>query len=288
MAGAVLAHDAAAIETSIKNAFARQGYDATVELVQPKVLSARMDAAIASNPDVLLIGGGDGTIRSAAERLAGKQTALAILPLGTVNRMARDLGIPLTVPEALDALAHGHRYTIDAAEVNGRLFLCNSLIGLPPTISEERQKLRGQPFLKRVAGYFSLLRMIAATHRKIELSVNDETGRKRMRVLSIAVSNNPYAETPSLVLTRPRLDQGELGLYISKHNGGLELFWVLLKAAMGRWDDPKLDRLTAKRITISTRRKHLKVSNDGEVDVLDSPLNYSIRAKTLNMLVPAR
>jgi diacylglycerol kinase family enzyme len=288
-AGSVLGLDAEALAREAGAAFSEAGHEIAVDLVEPDCMEAKLDEAVAARPDVLIAGGGDGTVRSAAARLFNSKIALGILPLGTVNRLAHDLAIPLEPHAALHALAHGKPRAIDAAEVNGRIFLCNSMLGLPSKISEERQNLRGRPFFERVRGYFKLLMTILASSRKIELSLDGDTTKgRRVRVLSLAVSNNLYRREPALTFTRQTLDGGKLGLYIAKPHSGLGLLWVLARAALGLWTgDERLDCLVARRVVISAKRKRLRLSNDGEVETLKTPLTYRILPKALTVLAPA-
>jgi len=288
-AGGVMGQSMRSIERDLTSSFERAGHSMEVRTVDPKNIAAALDAAIASRPGAVVIGGGDGTIKCAAQRLAGSDIALAILPLGTLNRTARDLGIPLDPAGAITALAAAEIVTIDVAEVNGHVFLCNSLMGLPPQISERRQELRGKIIPARIAGYFGILRNILRARRKIEMTIDDDKETRRVRAFSVAISNNPYSEEPSFVLRRNALDTGKLGLYISKHRSGLQLMWVLLRAAFGQWSgDPNFERLTAKTIVIHSKHRHMRLSNDGEVERLDMPLQYRMRPRALRVLVPRK
>ena len=287
-AGSALGYSVEQLSNEAEAAFEEAGHEIEVHVVEPEEIEAALDKAVAADPDILVAGGGDGTIRSAASRLLGSTIALGVLPLGTVNRLARDLNIPLEPRAALRALASGGYREIDVAEVNGEIFLCNSMLGLPSEISQERQNLRGRPFWPRLAGYFKLLRTILASRRHLELSIDgDERKNRRVRVLSLAVSNNVYRREPSLIFTREALDQGRLGVYIAKPHSGAGLLWVLARAALGFWTgDDRLDSLSAKKVVIKTRKKRLRLSNDGEVETLRAPLYYQIHPKALKIFAP--
>ena len=287
-AGSALGVSVEQLASEAQAAFREAGHEIAIDVVEPEDIEAALDKAVASAPDILVAGGGDGTIRSAASRLLGSKIALGILPLGTVNRLAHDLRIPADPRAASRALASGDCREIDVAEVNGEIFLCNSMLGLPSEVSEERQNLRGQPLWPRIRGYFKLLRNILASRRHIELSIDDdERKRRRVRVLSLAVSNNVYRREPSLTFTREALDQGRLGVYIAKPHSGLGMLWVLARAAMGLWSgDDRLDCLSAQRVTIKTRKKNLRLSNDGEVETLKTPLRYQIHPRALKVFAP--
>ncbi len=287
-AGSALGYSVEQLASAAKAAFEDAGHEIEVDVVEPGEIEGALDRAVAAAPDILVAGGGDGTIRCAASRLLGSEIALGILPLGTVNRLARDLDIPVEPQAALRVLANGGYRQIDVAEVNGEIFLCNSMLGLPSEISQERQNLRGLPFGQRVRGYFKLLRTILASPRHLELSIDgDEKKSRRVRVLSLAVSNNVYRREPSLIFRREALDRGRLGVYIAKPHSGLGLLWVLARAALGFWTgDDRLDSLSAKKVVIKTRKKRLRLSNDGEVETLKTPLYYQIHPKALRVCAP--
>ena len=287
-AGSALGYSVQQLASEAEAAFKEAGHEMEVHVVEPEDIEAALDEAVAAAPDILVAGGGDGTIRCAASRLLGSEIALGILPLGTINRLARDLNIPIEPRAALRALASGGYREIDVAEVNGEIFLCNSMLGLPSEISQGRQNLRGRPFWPRIGGYLKLLRTILASRRHLELSIDgDEKKSRRVRVLSLAVSNNVYKQQPSLIFTREALDQGRLGVYMAKPHSGLGMLWVLARAALGFWSgDDRLDSLSARKVVIKTRKKRLRLSNDGEVETLKTPLYYQIHPKALKVFAP--
>jgi diacylglycerol kinase family enzyme len=226
-------------------------------------------------------------VRSAAQRLVDTDKVLGVLPLGTVNRFARDLGMPMQLAEAVPALAHGRVAAVDVAEVNGRVYLCNSTLGLPSKFAQERQKLRGRALGERLAGYWHALGTIIRTRRRIAVAIDDGSGQRTVRALTVNVSNNLYAEEPSLWLSRPVLDGGRLGLYVSRHRTGLGLIWVLIRAALGMWrDDPKVDATAAERVVIDTHQRSVRVVSDGEIETLTPPLRYTLRPRALKVLWP--
>jgi diacylglycerol kinase family enzyme len=286
-AGSVLGVDQATLSERLQSALAESGNNVTIEFVDPVDLSAAIARGIGAKPDAVVIGGGDGTVRSAATMLKGSSIALGILPLGTLNRLARDLEIPLDLESAAKALAHAHIIEIDMAELNGRPFLCNSLIGLPPIYSRQRQRQRGQPLLPRIRGYIAVLRHIARSRRKIKIVLDDGVAARKVRALSIAISNNVYTDAAGVVLKRPALDRGELGIYVSRHESGLGMALGFVRAMFGRWrNDPNLEASVAHKVQIHARKKALRVSSDGEVEIIETPLRYRTLPKVLKVLAP--
>src|SRR4029079_12085799 len=104
------------------------GVDAEVELVGGGDCAVRCRSIAERGDALLIVGGGDGTISAAASALVGTETSLGILPLGTLNRVSRDLAIPPDLGEAAKVIAAAHERRVDVAEMNGRIFINNSAI----------------------------------------------------------------------------------------------------------------------------------------------------------------
>jgi diacylglycerol kinase family enzyme len=288
-AGTIIGAGAEVFERKLTETFTSAGHDITVETVEPKEIGGRFRDAARRGYDALIIGGGDGSVNAAAEVLLDHRTALGILPLGTMNRLARDLGLSADVDAALRLLAQAEPGKIDVGEVNGHIFLCNSFIGLPPMVTERRAKLRGRPLVERLKGYAAMPMEIARGARRLAILVDDEEAPRAHRALTIVVSNNAYSEGANLFLKRRALDEARLGLYISKHRTVPRTLWLLLRASLGLWKgDPDLEARELEKVTIHSKNKRLRVANDGELLTLETPLQYRIRPKALTVLVPKK
>lgn len=275
------------IESKVAQAFRNAGHDARVECVEPKSLVDAIAAAAKSDIDALIIGGGDGSVRAAAEHLIGTNKALGVLPLGTMNRFARDLNIPLDIDRALETLAAGHAIPVDVAAVNGQIFLCNSMFGLPAGFAQQRQQLRGKAAPERLKGYVRILRQMLASTRMISIAVDKGDELRRMRALSVVVTSNEYDEVPSLMLTKASMDRGYLSLYAARHKNGWALSVAVARAMLGLWkSDPEVEKVSAKAFTIRMPRRSVHLTNDGEVESFETPLRYTIQPAGLRALCP--
>lgn len=287
-AGTVLDWESGPLREEILGAFRAHGHDVKLHLIAPDDLRQTIARVLQSGCQALVVGGGDGTVRAAAAELLGSNVPLGVLPLGTLNRLARDLGIPLSLPEAAAVLARSEIKAIDVGEVNGRIFLCNSVYGLPAIFSQYRQSLRGKPSLERFKGYLSAIKEMLRSRRRIELDVDHGHARLRLRVLSMAVSNNRYIEKPSLMLEKDGLHHGVLAAYVSQHPSGWAMARAVIRAMLGRFkSDPHIVHFEADEIDISGRRSRVRLANDGEIETFDLPLQYRIRPGALKVLVPA-
>lgn len=273
-----------AMRDLIAQAFAAEGHRIEVDILPPENLDQAIADAARSDIDVLVVGGGDGTIRTAATHLMGTDKTLGILPLGTMNRLAKDLEIPLDLASAARYLATATPSRIDVAKVNDRVFLCNSLMGLTLRYSLARARLRGKPATQRLPAYFATLREILSSKDKISITVDHGEDRMRLRALSVAVTNNGYDETMTW-LRRPRLDGGKLTMYVSKHRSGWGLAMAIGRALLGRWKgDPEMAKFTGESFVIRTPRRVKRLANDGEISKFETPLRYEICPRALAVL----
>ncbi|MFD1333024.1 diacylglycerol/lipid kinase family protein [Methylopila musalis] len=247
----------------------------------------RMARARDLGVDVLFTAGGDGTVAAAAQLLAGTDVALAPLPFGTMNLLAKDLKLPLDLDGAIAAMAGGAVRAIDVGDVSGRVFLCNSMLGLPSRLAERREKGREN------MGALGWWRLFAAGLKglyryppmRIGLDMGD--GPVTLRSKAIVVANNAYDEGFGSVLTRSRLDGGELALYATRRLSVWPLLRLSVRMALGDWTrDADLETHHVRALTVTSRRRLMRVMNDGETMLLKPPLRYAIRPKALKVLAP--
>ncbi|KMO32922.1 DeoR faimly transcriptional regulator [Methylobacterium tarhaniae] len=252
-------------------------------------LPERLEAA-AELPgiDAVAVAGGDGTLACAAQALTGRDVPLGILPLGTMNLLAKDLGIPLDLDAAIAVLSSGIMRRVDAGEVNGHVFLINSVLGLPARLARHREAKRGRmglPDLARMA--VGLLRHLGRTPReRAVLTLGGWTRPVRFRTLAIVCGD--YREGLGQVLSRRGVDGGHLTLYLVETLSAARLVRLGLGFAVGEWRRlPELERHETDALTLDARGRALRVMNDGEVVLIAPPLRYRLVPGALRVLVPA-
>ena len=274
----------------IAAAFAAHGVEASFEADDGRDLNERMDAAVAHGADAVVVGGGDGTIACAVQRLAGTGVALAVLPLGTANLFARDLGMPLDdIAAAVGAIADGSTRDIDVGEVNGHVFVCNSMLGIASRLAKRRERFRGSVRLRDwwaflVSAWRGLVRYPAM---RLELDVDGH--RRVLRTRALTVVDGDYEEGFGRMFSRSALDDGRLVLYVASSLTPWRAAVLGARMMVGNWRGAAdLDRFEADAFTIRSRRKSVRVMNDGEILLLAPPLAYRIRRGALKVIVPPR
>ena len=259
-----------------------------VEAGDPSSLDARIERALADGPDRIVVAGGDGTVAHAASKLVGTNTALAIVPGGTLNHFARDHGIPTDHREASKTAAEGAVTTADVAFVNDRMFLNTSSVGAYVIFVRTRERL------ERYLGYHlatlvAALRLLGRVRPftvKLEL---DGTARQYRSALVFVGVGERELQLPSV---GGRAEGGRRGLHVIVVRGGTSARLVAAgltaafrgNAAIAR--GTLADTFVVDRCTIELRRRRGRVAVDGELVDMTSPLEYRIERDALRLVVP--
>jgi diacylglycerol kinase family enzyme len=281
------AKDDAVTESSLREAFNASGCPADIRLLPPDQIEAALKRAIAERPDALFVGGGDGTVSSTARLLAGTDVPLGILPLGTLNHFAKDLGLPLAWRETIAALARGTVRAVDIAEVNGHLFINNCSIGAYADAVRHREALRDERnHGKWLAMTIASLRVFCELRR---IRFRLETGGDEFLLRSpfLVVANNRYDGNILDQSLRERLDEGRLWIYTTRarrHFAVLRMAWQALRHELAAAD--ALDAHPTKNATVHLATPSVSAAVDGEIIELKTPLHFRIRPGGLRVLVP--
>jgi diacylglycerol kinase family enzyme len=290
-AGTLEARGGENLGDAVASAFEHHGIAATLQVLSGPDLQAAAERAVQrvreQELDALVVGGGDGSIRTVAHVLAGTGVPLGILPLGTLNHFARDLGIPVDLKETVALIAAGKTCSIDVGEVNGETFINNSSIGLYPYLVLERERKRSRQGLSKwtamILAAFRVLRHLPIRR----LWISTEGSSEPCRSPSVFLGNNEYSLTPLAFGRRERLDEGKLAIYVAKAQSRLALFRLACRAILGLLDQQvDLRAMKVAKAEIRSRSSKLLVALDGEVEVLRPPLLYRTRPGALRVFAP--
>jgi diacylglycerol kinase family enzyme len=291
-AGSVVRQGNQSLADTLANAFRDIGVVATFDVIDGHSLEdgavRAFDMAQRGSVDAIVVGGGDGTVRAVAGVAAGSDVPVGILPLGTFNHFARDVGVPLDLRQAVAAIAAGRSRRVDLGEVNGRIFINNSSIGIYPYMVLDRERRRSRDGRwKWTAMVFALFRGLRRFPRR-RLIVRAEGLVAGYRTPCLFVGNNEYDLNFLSLGRRQELDAGRLHLYVARPVTKLGFLWFLVRAALGLADRVNdLDEIRAVTAEISARSSRLPVALDGDVEMLSTPLRYRARPRGLRVIVPA-
>jgi YegS/Rv2252/BmrU family lipid kinase len=267
--------------------FNENGIDADVSLAQSGAELTELARDAARGPyKVVVAAGGDGTVSSVAATIVDSDKILGVLPLGTLNHFARDLRIPFDLEAAAHTIVVGHTTEIDVAEVNQRIFLNNSSLGLYPIIVREREKRQRLGSGKWPAFIWATIQAFRRyPFLDVRVRVNDELLDRTTPF--VFVGNNEYAMESFNIGLRDRLDRGVLCIYITHRTGRWRLISLALRAVFGRLrEDKDFLALCSDEVKIETPHKRLRVAFDGEIEVMETPLRYRVRRRALRVIVP--
>jgi len=251
-----------------------------IRLLQPRDLPDAIADAARGPHDTVIVGGGDGSVSAAVAAFAGGEKLLGVLPFGTMNLLARDLGMPSDPREAVAALWTVAPRRIDLAEVNGRPFHTLSGLGFFSQMARAREETRGHP-LGRFVGF--VLAWFRAMFRTAPFTIDIVLDGRREQVTALAmlVTNNRFGSD----WHRGRLDEGILEIHIVEDQGTLTKLKASAAMLTGAWrTEQEIRSVVASNLTISKRRRHVWASTDGELMRERAPLRYRILPGALTAL----
>jgi diacylglycerol kinase family enzyme len=249
-------------------------------------ISALVARALGEHRHPIVAGGGDGTVNAVAGKLAGTDTPLGVLPMGTLNHFAKDAGIPLNLQAAVRNLFTGQVTKMDVGEVNGRVFVNNSGVGFYPHFVRQREEQEKHGHIKRVAFMLALRAMIRRYFR-LRMKVHMDQAEALEHVTPfLFVGNNRYQTSGAHVGTRSKLDSGRLWVCTAPTSGRRSVISVAMRTLAGRATDQELNAFETEELWVDPGTARVNVSTDGEVSIMDAPLHYKIRPHSLGVVVP--
>ncbi len=260
-----------------------------VHFMEAADITAKLRALKKAKANILLMGG-DGTVAGAVAEFMDGGQGFGILPMGTMNLLARDLKIPLTIDGALKAYARGFKpVKIDVALVNDNPFLCCAAIGVMPEAAELREQNRGASPVVLIPQLAMFVFNELDPMKRRRLRVNMDGKQRFLQASALIISNNLFSEDEGGDdgFKKETLQGGKLGLYsIAPFTWWDKLrFLTLLRVGGWKKDSVVVERV-ARDAIVRTGRRIEKISLDGETMDLKTPLHFSIKRRSAAMLVP--
>jgi diacylglycerol kinase family enzyme len=266
----------------------REDTRVAVRVTPPASLESEIGKAVAGGAETVVVAGGDGTLATAAGALLGRDTSLGVVPAGTLNHFAHDLGLPMDPAASLDVALGGRRATVDVASVNGRTFLNTSAVGAYVTYVRIRERWG------RWLGYYgaSLVAALAAFVRLrscvLEVAVEGRVRRYRSPLVFVGVGERELR--PPRLGARAEGGRRDLHLLIVRHTSRLRLLRRGLRTLLrgvGPWAaEGEVVSLLVERCTITLPASRGWAAADGEIVRFHGPLAYAYRRDALTVRVP--
>lgn len=237
--------------------------------------------------DLFIAGGGDGTISAAASLLAGKDTPLLVLALGTKNNFAGDLGVPEDPEKAIALLNQPNFRKIDLGNVNGRYFINNATLGVYPDLVRHREvrtdKHGWSKWRAKIVA--ALVVMNKIPYKRLTIEYDGKT--KKLLTPFLFVGNNEYSDSIEAGFTRTSLNGGKIWLCLSSSPRIWSLYSTALQiTTRGVANTDTLETKLLDELTVIPRRKKVRVAIDGENVLLSSPLRFKTERNSLNVITP--
>lgn len=254
-----------------------------------KGLDALVRRAREGPSEVVVAAGGDGTINAVASALLGTGKSLGVLPVGTFNYFAKQLGIPLDVAAAVGTAARRHTAEVDLAEVNGRIILNNASIGLYPSIIRRREQEYRRWGRRQLVAYAAVARTLFQGSPFLGVHISAGGEELPVRTPLVFVGSNRFQIEEFGLPGGECIERGELALYVARPTGLPGLLALAFQALLGRLHgERRLQVICAKKARVTTRRPRIPVALDGEVVMLETPLRFAARPAALKVIVPEK
>ena len=274
-------------EQKLREALATAGVTADIVVLEPGQNPADAARKASAQAAIVVAAGGDGTVSGVAAGILDSRAALGVLPLGTLNHFAKDLGIPLALPEAVAVLAAGHIDQVDAARVNDRVFVNNVSIGVYPDIVVAREDLRRHGHSKWIAMAIAMVRVLGRSSR-VTVNISVDGHARTWRTPFVVVANNEYAIDGLGLGARGSLNAGKLFVYLSPRSRVRDLPLLMATALVGRAArSGAFEIVSASQVQVDTRTGgRIRVAIDGEVTSMTTPLRCDACPGALRVVRP--
>jgi len=272
----------------LRQVFTNRGHQVDLSVVAPDNLEATLKKKAESAGEVLIVGGGDGTITTAARLLHGTGKTLGVLPLGTFNLQARDLKLPLDPFDAAEVLMDAETIPIDLLKVNGEYCMCATVIGFYPALAKARESFHGSSWWVKSLRIVREIATVAVASPALDLTITADGKSYRRRTRLTAFSPGAYEESMGLIPERKDLASGKLTAYVSEHLSRGQMLLAAVGYLTGNLlDTEKMTKIESSEITINVRRrKSIPTMIDGEILRISLPCRLEILPRALNVLRP--
>lgn len=275
------------VVATLRDCCAVRGIATDIRLLsKPQMLEVELHRLLAEGATRVMVGGGDGTISTAANVLKHTPLALGVLPLGTFNYFARALGLPDDPAAALALLLDGEVRPYDLATVNGRAFLNNLSFGLYTGILKYRETYKARWGRSKLVALVSGVAAALWLHPLLKLQLNLD-GRLLQKQTPLAFLGVNHFQLENWGLANPEC-HGRMTLLITRPVGRLGLIGMAMRSlfrSLGHGTN--LESYCVDHLELTHRRRRMRVALDGEIIRLKAPLVVEIQRRALQLIYPS-
>lgn len=258
--------------------------------VRPEVdVRKAVREALDTGMRTFVVAGGDGSVHHVAQSLVNTEGVLGVVPVGSVNHLARDLEVPIgDWQAAFDIAIKGEIRQIDVGRVNGRYFINSVMLGLYPSISEFRERFRS--INNRWAAYFKAARLALRHFPHVTLVLEHDGRVETLRTQMFVVAVNAYdLSTVGMVAPKTTLHDGRLSIYSLSFMSRTQFVRAAAKYFRGKIVDvPGFRAIRTAQLRVDTGRGRLRVSLDGELTEMQTPLQIAAVPSSLLVRAPGQ
>lgn len=238
----------------------------------------------------ILVGGGDGTIMTAANIFKEKKRPFGVLPLGTMNCLIKDMNLSCNLVEVVKGYKNHEERFIDVGYLNDNMFLCNAMIGITSDLAKEREERRHENNPAKWVEFAKKSFDTLTGDKEYNFTLKYEGETERQNTKAVIISNNPYqmGPTPGNIFKKKSLGDGKLGVYLVNPQGTIDSIQLLFSLALGSWpNDKSIEYFETQNLDILTKVPEIPVILDGELRNFKTPLKFRCEPASLHLLVPA-
>jgi YegS/Rv2252/BmrU family lipid kinase len=271
--------------SAIEASATEQGLE-VIHVTRDVDIAATIRERMRQNKSLFVAAGGDGTVNCVVQAVAHTDATMAVIPVGTFNHFARDIGIPLDWRAALDVAINGAKKQVDVARVNDRYFVNNISLGLYPEMVSRREE-RGRDYPRWKARFYAMY-VTLQKYPHVSLTLESEHHQEVVRTHMLLISNNTYdLSRVGIEAPRTTLEEGRLSVYWLPHVPRIELMKFIAHYFAGRVRTaPGFRSFRTQQLKVRSSHKEIRLGVDGEVFTMQTPLVITIAPQSLLVKVP--
>lgn len=243
--------------------------------------------ALAREPDMVVVAGGDGTVMAVASALLGSGVPMGVLPLGTFNFFARGLSLSENPEEAGQQLLTARPHDIRVGMVNGQAFLNNASLGIYPAILRERETVYSRWGRFRLAAHWSVVKTFLRFRKPMKITLTVGGKSETRRTALVFVARSAYQLNVFGIDGEDAIDADRFAILLSRAETRRALFMMTLRLALGHpMRGRDYDLISADVADIDTNQRRTLLAFDGEKQRVRGPFRFRMSDKTLTILLP--